>query len=150
MIYLYIPFCFSAPLTIFHSMLTFIIQPPLPGVDYIGYLRSSWPSPGLPHNDVQIFTFPVPLLLGLWAHFGTHGPISISWPPFGSCLPNMSGSWALVSSCTVFWAGPIPTCRPETFPRLFPFQCCKKPPTTTKSILCSASQNRLIQLGPQG
>lgn len=78
MIYFYVPFCFSAPLAIFHSMLTFIIQSPLPGGDYIGYLRSSRPSPGLPHNDVQIFPFPVPPSLALRAHFCTHGPISIS------------------------------------------------------------------------
>lgn len=107
----------------------FIIQSPLPGVDYIGYLRSSRPSPGLLHNVVQIFPFPVPPPLVLWAHFYTHGPISLSWPLFGSCLSSKSGSWALISSCMVFWAGSIPTCKLETFPKqLYPLQCWKKTP----------------------
>lgn len=76
--YLYLPFCFSAHLTLFHPLLTFIIQAPLPGANYIGQLRSSRPLPDLPHKDLQIFPFPVPLPLALWAHFCSRGTASIS------------------------------------------------------------------------
>lgn len=151
MIYFCVPFGFSAHPALFRSMLTFIIQSPLPGVYYIGYFRSSRPSPGLPHSDVQIFPFPIPLPLALWAHFCTHGPISISWLLFGNCLPTKPGSWVLISSCTVFWAGPSPTCRPETFPRqLSPPQCCKPHPQWTPNPFRSASQNRWMRLEQQG
>lgn len=65
----YVPFCFSAHLAVFHSALNFIMQSPLPGVDYIDYLRSSRTSPGLLPNDVQIFLFSVPPPFALWTHF---------------------------------------------------------------------------------
>lgn len=150
MVYFYVPSCFSTHLAVFHSALNFIIQSPLPGVDYIGYLRSSRPSPGLLPNDVQIFLFSVPPSFALWTHFChmvlflfpdhcLEAASLISLAPGLSSLPAESSGLV-----------PFQLADQKLFQDNDPlYSAAITPRPTPNPTLCSALQNRGTLLGPQ-